>query len=206
MAIHLHQNDLPKGLDFGKTVAIDTETTGLNHGRDRLCLVQLSAGDGDAHLVRIAQHRKTPVPAPRLKALLGNAGLEKLFHFARFDVAVLTNHIGPIKGTIYCTKIASKIARTYTDKHSLESLCGELLDLQISKQKQSSDWAGEPLGDEQLAYAAGDVLHLHGIRKRLDAMLRREGRHDMARACMDFIAMRARMDLAGYGEIDIFAH
>ena len=170
MAIHIHNDDLPETIDMGASIAIDTETMGLNPYRDRLCLVQLSAGDGDAHLVKIAHPR---ADAPNLKALLGDPARTKLFHFARFDVAVLEHNIGPIAGDIYCTKIASKLARTYTDRHGLKDLCRELLGVDLSKQQQSSDWGADNLTDDQATYAAGDVLYLHQIRTRLDSMLER---------------------------------
>ena len=203
MAIHMHKNDLPKNLDLGTSVAIDTETMGLNPHRDRLCLVQLSAGDGDAHLVSIAN---PSVDTPQLKALLANRSCTKLFHFARFDVAVLEHNIGPIGGDIYCTKIASKLARTYTDRHGLKDLCRELLQIDISKQQQSSDWGAKNLTDEQVEYAAGDVLYLHQIRACLDTMLEREGRKHLAVSCFEFIRTRAALDLGGFDDLDIFHH
>ncbi len=203
MAIHMHKNDLPKNLDLGTSVAIDTETMGLNPHRDRLCLVQLSSGDGDAHLVSIAN---PSVDTPQLKALLANQSCTKLFHFARFDVAVLEHNIGPIDGDIYCTKIASKLARTYTDRHGLKDLCRELLQIDISKQQQSSDWGAKNLTDEQVEYAAGDVLYLHQIRACLDTMLEREGRKHLAVSCFEFIRTRAALDLGGFDDLDIFHH
>ena len=203
MAIHMHKNDLPKNLDLGTSVAIDTETMGLNPHRDRLCLVQLSAGDGDAHLVSIAN---PSVDTPQLKALLANRSCTKLFHFARFDVAVLEHNIGPIGGDIYCTKIASKLARTYTDRHGLKDLCRELLQIDISKQQQSSDWGVKNLTDEQVEYAAGDVLYLHQIRACLDTMLEREGRKHLAVSCFEFIRTRAALDLGGFNDLDVFHH
>jgi ribonuclease D len=199
----LHTNDLPAGLDFKGAVAVDTETLGLLPRRDRLCLVQLSAGDGTAHLV---QFDGTDWSAPRLKALLADASILKLFHFARFDVAVLRHYLGVLPQPIYCTKIASKLARTYTDRHGLKDLCGELLGVDLSKQQQSSDWGAAELTPDQLAYAASDVLHLHALRERLDAMLRREGREGLARACFEFLPIRAELDLRGWSEIDPFAH
>ena len=201
--IHLHHDDLPEGLDLGSSVAIDTETMGLDPRRDRLCLVQLSSGDGSAHLVKIGLPKK---PAPRLAALLADAGVEKLFHFARFDIAALANGIGPVEGPIYCTKIASKLCRTNTDKHGLADLVGEVVGKEISKKKQSSDWGAAELEPEQLEYAASDVLFLHAIREELDRRLEREGRMGAARACFGFLSTRAAMDLEGFGEIDIFAH
>jgi ribonuclease D len=203
MAIHIHQHDLPAGVTFGDSVAIDTETMGLNPHRDRLCVVQLSAGDGDAHLVQIASPAQ---PCPHLTALLANPQVTKLFHFARFDIASLTNGIGPVLGPIYCTKIASKLARTYTDRHGLKDLCRELLKIDISKQQQSSDWGAEELTAEQADYAAGDVLYLHRIRDQLDAMLARENRTAIAAHCFAFLPTRARLDLDGFAELDIFHH
>ena len=203
MAIHIHNSDLPRNLDLGASIAIDTETMGLNPHRDRLCLVQLSSGDGDAHLIKIADvNAKTP----NLKSLLADPARAKLFHFARFDVAVLEHYIGPIGGEIYCTKIASKLARTYTDRHGLRDLCRELLKVDISKQQQSSDWGADSLTDEQADYAAGDVLYLHQIRAHLDTMLEREGRQKLAAACFAFIRTRSALDLNGFADLDIFHH
>ena len=179
MAVFLHHHDLPDDLDLGTSVAIDTETMGLNPHRDRLCLVQLSDGNGDAHLVKIAQDRQ---PAPRLQALLGDPAVTKLFHFARFDLASLSYSFGPVAGPVYCTKIASKLCRTYTDRHGLKDLCHELLSVEISKQQQSSDWGAETLSRAQQDYAASDVLYLHRLREKLDMMLAREGRAEMAAA------------------------
>ena len=201
MAIHIHSNDLPKNIDLGVTIAIDTETMGLNPHRDRLCLVQLSAGDGDAHLVKMSY---PCAEAPHLKAVLGDPTRTKLFHFARFDVAILEHNIGPIGGDIYCTKIASKLARTYTDRHGLRDLCRELLGVDISKQQQSSDWGSDNLTDDQANYAAGDVLYLHQIRSRLDSMLEREARDQLAKACFAFIRTRTALDLGGFADLDIF--
>lgn len=203
MAVHLHHHDLPGDLDLGTSVAIDTETMGLNPHRDRLCLVQLSDGNGDAHLVKIALERQ---PAPHLEALLGNAGVTKLFHFARFDLASLSHSFGPVAGPVYCTKIASKLCRTYTDRHGLKDLCSELLGVEISKQQQSSDWGADTLSRAQQDYAASDVLHLHALREKLDLMLAREGRSEMAAACFAFLRTRAAMDLAGFDGLDIFHH
>ena len=203
MAIHIHNNDLPENLDLGTSIAIDTETMGLNPHRDRLCLVQLSSGEGDAHLVKIVNPR---TGAPHLKALLADTSRAKLFHFARFDVAVLEHNIGPIGGDIYCTKIASKLARTYTDRHGLRDLCRELLRIDISKQQQSSDWGASSLSDDQADYAAGDVLYLHQIRAHLDTMLEREGRKHLAAACFAFIRTRSALDLCGFADLDIFQH
>ena len=203
MSITLHRGDLPSGLDLGTVVAIDTETMGLKPGRDRLCLVQLSSGDGSAHLVQIGQGQAS---APNLTALLGNPGVLKLFHFARFDLAALYARLGVMPHPVYCTKIASRLVRTYTDRHGLKELTRELLGVDLSKQQQSSDWGAADLSDAQLAYAASDVLYLHQIRVRLDEMLEREGRTAVAKACFDFLPTRARLDLAGWAEEDIFSH
>lgn len=201
--ITLHHGDLPDGLTFESAIAIDTETQGLKPHRDRLCLVQISAGDGTAHLV---QFDGSDWSAPRLKAVLTSPGLTKIFHYARFDVAVLERYLGVVTAPIYCTKIASKLARTYTDRHGLKDLCSELLQVELSKQQQSSDWAAETLSPQQLNYAASDVLHLHKLRATLDAMLFRQGRTALARACFDFLPTRARLDLAGFEDTDIFSH
>ena len=203
MAIEIHDGDLPAGLEFGDSVAIDTETMGLDPGRDRLCLVQLSAGDGEAHLVRFG---KGSYGAPNLVRLLEDGAITKIFHFARFDIAVLERYLGVRAAPVYCTKIASKIARTYTDRHSLKDLAGELLGIEISKTQQSSDWGAESLSAAQCRYAAADVLHLHAIRERLDLMLEREGRSELARRCFDFVGHRAALDLGGWRDTDIFAH
>ena len=203
MAIHLHKGDLPDGLSLGAEVAVDCEAMGLIPGRDRLCLVQLSDGNGDAHLVKIARDRQ---PAPRLQALLGDPAVTKLFHFARFDLASLSYSFGPVAGPVYCTKIASKLCRTYTDRHGLKDLCHELLSVEISKQQQSSDWGAETLSRAQQDYAASDVLYLHRLRERLDMMLAREGRAEMAAACFAFLMTRATMDLTGFEDLDIFHH
>ena len=184
-------------------MAIDTETMGLNPHRDRLCLVQLSAGDGNAHLVQIP---RGPVRAPRLAALLADRAVLKIFHFGRFDIAVLEHALGVACEPVYCTKIAAKLVRTFTDRWGLRDLCKELLGVEISKQQQTSDWGAEKLTDEQLAYAASDVLHLHALKARLDALLTREGRTDLAQAAFQFLPTRARLDVAGWPEIDIFAH
>jgi len=201
--IHLHKGDLPDGLDLGPVVAVDTETLGLKPHRDRLCLVQLSAGDNTAHLVQIP---RGALAAPRLTALFSNPTVLKIFHFARFDVAVLKRHLGVDVAPLYCTKIASKLVRTYTDRHGLKDLCAELAGIDLSKQQQSSDWAAETLSEQQLAYAASDVLHLHVLKARLDAMLAREGRSDAAEAAFRFLPTRAALDLAGFDDIDLFAH
>ncbi|MFW5654808.1 MAG: ribonuclease D [Roseicyclus sp.] len=203
MANHLHQGDLPGDLDLGGIVAIDCETMGLNPHRDRLCVVQLSSGDGDAHLVQVAPGQRR---APNLERLLTDRDVLKLFHFGRFDIAVLDHTFGALAGPVYCTKIASKLIRTYTDRHGLKNLLQELLDVDISKQQQSSDWGAETLTEAQLDYAASDVLHLHRLRDALNLRLEREGRMALAQACFDFLPTRARLDVAGWPEIDIFAH
>jgi ribonuclease D len=201
--ITLHKNDLPADLSFGSSVAIDTETQGLNPQRDRLCLVQLSAGDGTAHLVQLGAGDYS---APNLKALLTDPAVLKIFHYARFDIAVIEKYLGVVTNPIYCTKIASKLVRTYTDRHGLKDLVSELVGVELSKQQQSSDWAAADLSQQQLAYAASDVLHLHALKSKLDAMLVREGRQDYAAAAFGFLPTRAKLDLAGFGEDDIFAH
>lgn len=203
MTITLHDGDLPANLDLGAVVAVDSETMGLRPERDRLCVVQLSSGDGTAHLVRFEKGR---YEAPHLSALLSDPARLKLFHYARFDVAVMSAYLGVETGPVYCTKIASKLVRTYTDRHGLKDLCRELLNIDISKQQQSSDWGAPELSPEQLAYAAADVLHLHKLHARLDAMLQREGRREIAQACFDFLPTRAALDLIGYPDSDIFAH
>lgn len=200
--IKLHKGDLPAGLTFPNGIAIDTETMGLNPHRDRLCLVQLSGGDGTAHLVKFDGKS---FDAPNLKALLADPKTLKIFHFARFDVAVLEHYLGVVTNPIYCTKIASKLARTYTDRHGLKDLVGEILGIEISKQQQSSDWGAAELSDSQRAYAANDVLHLHALKARLDEMLARTGRQDLAKAAFGFLPIRAKLDLLGF-EDDIFAH
>ncbi len=199
----LHQNDLPDGLDLGDTVAVDSETMGLRVGRDRLCLLQLSAGDGTCHLV---QFTDPDYRAPNLVALLGDPDVLKLFHFARFDLAVIQHHLGAVCRPVYCTKTASKLVRTFTDKHGLKDLCREILGVDISKQQQSSDWGAAELTKEQLRYAASDVLYLHRLREALDAMLEREGRSELAQACFEFLPARAALDVAGWADEDIFAH
>jgi ribonuclease D len=203
MTNRLYQGDLPEGAHFGAVVAVDTEAMGLNPHRDRLCLVQLSAGDGDAHLVQFAPGEYA---APRLRDLLADPGVTKLFHFARFDLAMIYHYIGVMALPVYCTKIASRLARTFTDRHGLRDLCKDLLNTDLSKQQQSSDWGAETLSEEQLRYAASDVLHLHALRSRLDVMLAREGRERLARACFDFLPHRVLLDLEGWAEQDIFAH
>ena len=201
--IKLHKGDLPAGLKFPNGVAVDSETLGLNPHRDRLCLVQLSAGDNVAHLV---QFDSETYAAPRLKALLKDPKTLKIFHFARFDVAVIEKYLGVETTPIYCTKIASKLVRTYTDRHGLKDLCGELLGVELSKQQQSTDWGAKDLSQSQLAYAASDVLYLHKLKAKLDEMLVRENRVAYADAAFAFLPMRARLDLAGFTEDDIFAH
>jgi ribonuclease D len=203
MTIRLHRGDLPNLSRYADSVAVDTETMGLHPHRDRLCVVQLSNGDGSADVVQIL---KDHADAPNLKALLGNPGITKIFHFARFDLAALYNAFGVMPQPVYCTKIASRLSRTYTDRHGLKDLVREVLNIDLSKQQQSSDWGSQNLSDAQLAYAASDVLHLHALRERLDAMLAREGRTELAQACFGFLPTRARLDLQGWGAEDIFAH
>lgn len=203
MVNHLYQNDLPDGLDLGQIVAIDCETMGLNPHRDRLCVVQVSGGDGNAHMIQIARGQ---TEAPNLSALLTSPDVLKLFHFGRFDIAAMYNAFGALAAPVYCTKIASKLIRTYTDRHGLKNLLQELLDIDISKQQQMSDWGSTTLTDAQLEYAASDVLYLHRLREELNTRLAREGRADLAQACFDFLPTRARLDLAGWPEADIFAH
>ncbi len=201
--IHVHKGDLPEGLVFPKGVAVDSETLGLKPHRDRLCVLQLSGGDGVAHLV---QFDGKSYAAPRLKALMENAKVLKIFHFARFDVAVLKQYLGVTVAPIYCTKIASKLVRTYTDRHGLKDLAMELVGLEMSKQQQSSDWAATTLSEAQMAYAASDVLHLHAIKAKLDMMLDRDGRRELAEACFKFLPDRATLDLSGFDDVDIFSH
>ena len=204
LANHVHDGDLPPGLFAGvDSVAIDSETMGLRLGRDPLCVVQISAGDGDAHLVRL---NRDTYDAPNLKALLTDPAVLKIFHFGRFDIAMFLLHLQVLTAPVYCTKIASKIARTYTDRHGLKDVVRELLGVEISKTQQSSDWGATALSPEQVAYAASDVLHLHAVRAKLDAMLEREDRADLAQACFDFLPNRAALDLAGWEDMDIFAH
>jgi len=203
MTVRLHRGDLPDLSRYAGAVAIDTETMGLNPHRDRLCVVQLSPGDGSADVVQIP---KGHTDAPNLKALLANPAITKIFHFARFDIAVLYQSFGVMTGPIYCTKIASRLTRTYTDRHGLKDLVREVLNVDLSKQQQSSDWGSDSLTEPQLAYAASDVLHLHALRERLDAMLVREGRTQLAKACFDFLPTRALLDLQGWEDEDIFAH
>ena len=203
MTIRLHRGDLPSLAAYKGAVAIDTETMGLDPRRDRLCVVQLSPGDGSADVVQIAAGQKN---APNIEKLLADPGIVKIFHYARFDVAVMANAFGVMAGPIYCTKIASRLARTYTDKHGLKDLVREVLGVDLSKQQQSSDWGADALSEAQVAYAASDVLHLHALREKLNAMLAREGRTALAAACFDFLPHRARLDLAGWAEQDIFSH
>ena len=202
MTHQLYRGDLPEGVGFGSAVAIDTEAMGLDPHRDRLCLVQLSAGDGDAHLVQLT----ADYTAPRLKHLLADPGVTKLFHFARFDLAMLYRYLGVMAAPVYCTKIASRLARTFSDRHGLRDLCKDLLNIDLSKQQQSSDWGAPSLSDEQLRYAASDVIHLHALRSRLDGILAREGREGLAHACFEFLPHRVLLDLGGWLEQDIFAH
>ncbi|MCZ6721086.1 MAG: ribonuclease D [Proteobacteria bacterium] len=203
MTNHLHKGDLPSGVTFGACVAIDTETMGLNPLRDRLCLIQLSDGEGDAHVVQFANGA---YEAPNLKAILADPHVTTLFHYARFDLAVIRHYLGVDCSPVYCTKVASKLTRTYTDRHSLKDLCREILGVELSKQQQSSDWGAAELSKQQIEYAASDVLHLHGLRAHLDELLSRHGRTELARACFDFLPTRAALDLAGWAEIDIFEH
>ena len=203
MTIRQHKGDLPADFDFGGSVAIDTETLGLNPHRDRLCVVQLSGGDGTADVVQIGLGQKR---APNLERLLADPSVRKLFHYARFDIAVMFNAFGVMTENLYCTKIASKLVRTYTDRHGLRDLCRELLGIDLSKQQQSSDWGAETLTDAQVAYAASDVLHLHALKAKLDVLLVREGRAELAADCYRFLPSRARLDLLGWPDSDIFAH
>lgn len=204
MTIHYHRGDLPAGVDFGSSVAVDTETMGLSLVRDRLCVVQLSSGDGTAHVVQVGG--ALGYDCPNLKALLGDPGVTKIFHYARFDVAQIKRHFGIDATPVYCTKIASRLTRTNTDRHSLKSLCQEMLGIDLSKDQQSSDWGAESLDEAQLRYAASDVLYLHRLKSLLDGLLAREGRADIAQACFDFLPTRAALDLADWGEVDIFSH
>lgn len=203
MTVTLHKHDLPDGLDLGAVVAIDTETMGLRPHRDRLCLVQLSAGDGTAHLVQIAKGQRE---APNLSRLLTDPTRLKLFHFGRFDIAVMAHHLGAVARPVWCTKIASKLTRTFTDRHGLRNLCSELIGVDISKQQQSSDWGAEELSQAQMDYAASDVLYLHQLKTELSRRLEREGRMATAEACFRFLPERALLDLLGYEEPDIFSH
>lgn len=206
MDIELHRHDLPDGLDLGDTVAVDTETMGLNLIRDRLCLVQLSAGDGVAHLVQFPVSEGDAYEAPNLKALLADPNRLKLYHFARFDLAAISRYLGVDAAPVYCTRTASRLTRTFTDRHGLKDLCKDLLGVDISKQQQTSDWGADELSREQLEYAANDVFFLHELKIRLDALLERHDRVDLAQACFDFLPARAALDLAGWPEIDLLAH
>ncbi len=203
MANHFYRNDLPDGLDLGPVVAIDTETMGLNPHRDRLCVIQISGGDGDAHIVQVVKGQNE---APNLTRMLADPDTLKLFHFGRFDIAMLLNAFGVLTAPVYCTKIASKLVRTYTDRHGLKVLLDELLHVDISKQQQQTDWGAEDLTEAQLDYAAADVLYLHRLKDKLDARLDREGRTELAQAAFDFLPIRAKLDLMGWPETDIFAH
>ena len=202
-SIELYEGDIPSSVFFGDSVAVDTETQGLDLGRDRLCVVQLSEGDGVCHLVQI---RAGEYDAPNLKALMADTAVTKIFHFARFDLAILKRYLDVTVSPIFCTKIASKLVRTYTDRHGLKDVTRELLNIELSKEQQSSDWAANELSKDQLKYAASDVLNLHDIRDKLQAMLIREGRLDLAQACFDFLPIRAQLDLNGWEDIDIFSH
>jgi ribonuclease D len=203
LANHLHEGDLPDGLDLGNTVAVDSEAMGLRIGRDDLTVVQLSAGDGDAHVVRL--HRPA-YDCPNLKRLLGSPDVLKIFHFGRFDIGMFYHHLGVVTAPVYCTKTASRLVRTYTDRHGLKEISRELIGVDMSKAQQSSDWGADKLSPEQVAYAASDVLHLHALKARLDEMLAREGRMELAQACFDFLPWRSRLDVAGWEDVDIFAH
>jgi ribonuclease D len=203
MAIKIYRGDLPAQVELGPVVAVDTEAMGLNPRRDKLCLVQLSSGDGNAHLVQVD---RTTFDAPRLKQLLEDENVTKIFHYARFDVAILKQYLGAKVRPLYCTKIASKLARTYTDKHGLKDIVKEMLGIDLSKQQQSSDWGSPILSDAQKQYAALDVIYLHEVKARFDQILQREGRMELARACFEFVPVRAELDLAGWTEEDVFAH
>lgn len=203
MTITLHKGDLPANLNFGGALAIDTETLGLRPERDPLCLVQLSSGDGNAHIVQLD---RTTYDAPNLKALLADPNVMTIFHFARFDIAIIKKYLGVDCGPVYCTRTASRLVRTYTDRHGLRECCRELLGVELNKQQQSSDWGADDLSDAQLQYAANDVLHLHALKEKLDAMLERENRMELAQKCFDFLPVRAELDLAGWADADLFAH
>ena len=203
MTVYLHEGDLPADLDFGASVAVDSETMGLRFRRDPLCVVQLSSGDGNAHVVRL---NRPTYDCPNLKALMANPDVLKIFHFGRFDIGMFQLHLGVETTPVYCTKIGSKLARTYTDRHGLKDVARELAGIDLSKAQQSSDWGAAQLSQAQLEYAASDVLHLHAIKARLDMMLEREGRTELARKLFDFLPTRSRLDLEGWDEIDIFAH
>jgi len=203
VSIKFHEGDLPRNLNFGECIAVDTETQGLNHNRDRLCVAQLSAGDGVCHLVQFADNKYN---APNLAALMSDSKVTKIFHFARFDVVVLKKYLNSDINSVYCTKIASKLIRTYTDQHGLKHVTKELLKIDLSKEQQSSDWAAKGLSDEQLEYAAMDVLNLHALKERLDIMLIRENRMKLAQSCFDFLCTRGQLDALGWGDVDIFSH
>jgi ribonuclease D len=203
LANHLHEGDLPDGLNLGPEVAVDSEAMGLRFGRDPLCVVQLSAGDGEAHVVRL---NRPAYDCPNLKSILSDPKVLKIFHFGRFDIAMFQHYLGVTTAPVYCTKVASRLARTYTDRHGLKDLARELGGIEMNKAQQSSDWGADQLTAEQVAYAASDVLHLHALKARLDEMLEREGRRELAQACFDFLPWRARLDLAGWEDVDIFAH
>lgn len=203
MTVHFHKNDLPAGIDFGTSVAVDTETQGLSLVRDKLCLVQLSAGDNDAHIVQV---NRDTFDCPNLKALLADDKVTKIFHFARFDLAIIKRDLGIVCTPVFCTKVASGLVRTYTDRHGLKDLCRELIGVELSKHQQSSDWASDELSEAQLAYAASDVLYLHQLKNVLTGRLLRESRMDMAQACFEFLPTRSDLDLAGWDDVDIFSH
>ena len=203
MANHLHEGDLPDGLDLGPVVAVDSEAMGLRIARDALCVIQLSAGDGDAHVVRLG---RPDYDCPNLKRLMADPAVLKIFHYGRYDIAMIAHYLGVMTEPVYCTKIASKLARTYTDRHGLKDLTRELLNVEISKAQQSSDWGADKLSPEQINYAASDVLNLHALKERLDAMLAREERAELAQACFDFLPTRALLDIAGWEDVDVFAH
>jgi ribonuclease D len=203
VSVHLHKGDLPSWLDLGREVAVDSETLGLSLTRDALCVVQLSKGDGEAHIVQL---NRPAYDCPNLKRLLADVTVMKIFHYARFDIGMFMARLGVTASPVFCTKIASKLARTYTDRHGLKDVARELLGVEISKQQQSSDWGAPQLTEAQLQYAASDVLHLHALKAKLEEMLAREGRLELARACFAFLPTRAALDLAGWGDIDVFAH
>lgn len=203
MSIELYKGDLPDGLDLGDAVAVDSETMGLCHGRDPLCLVQLSSGDGNAHIVQLD---RDTYDAPNLKALLSDKKVLKIFHFARFDLAAIKLHLGVECAPVYCTRTASRLVRTYTDKHGLRMICRELIGIDLNKQQQSSDWGAAKLSSEQLEYAANDVYYLHALKEKLDVMLVREGRMELAKKCFNFLPVRAELDISGWPDIDIFEH
>lgn len=203
MSISLHQGDLPADIDFGSSVAIDTETMGLNPKRDRLCLVQLSSGDGTAHIVQLAQGK---YDAPNLKKLMTDPKVTKIFHFARFDVAVIKEYLGVECTPLYCTKIASRLSRTYTDRHGLKDICREILGVHLDKQQQTSNWGTKELSQDQLAYAASDVLYLHALKEKLEEMLEAVGRKELAQSCFEFLPVRGELDLEGWADFDIFQH